>query len=111
MRLGLIPARWGGGSQRLGPHPVGEAFGKDAADLVGNAHRLLCEGQGFVDASRGQGGVGAGDGEPIDEDEPTQTSTDGVGLFHVAAGGRMVVEPSVGPPAEGESGVEDDLLA
>ena len=60
---------------------------------------------------RGQGGVGAGDGEPISEDEPTQTSTDGVGLLHVAAGGRVLAEPSVGPTAEGETGVEDDLLA
>jgi hypothetical protein len=47
-----------------GPHAVGEAFGEDAADLVGNAHRLLCERQGLVDAvlsSKGVDGVATPD--------------------------------------------------
>jgi hypothetical protein len=111
VRFGLLPSWRGGGSQRLGPHAVGEAFGEDAADLVGDAHRVLGERQGVLDAPRGQGDVGSRDGEPVGEDEPAEAGTDGVRVLHVAVGGRVMAESSAGPSAEGETGVEDDLLA
>ena len=70
MRFSLVPARRVQEGQSLAPDALGQPFGEEPANGLGELHCLLCQGQGLFDLTSSQDDFGIGGSYPIGDQKP-----------------------------------------